>query len=131
MVQPFRGNFFSSTFIWYEFLSQRILQMKFWLFKFRSTAKNGKALFLNKENAIFFKLLILFQIVIAKVCNFHTKKARFDSPRRNSPRNKRLGELPEKVLKRSSKIPFCGRGLNSLLPLTSYKPIVEQQINSD
>ena len=60
--------------------------MKFWLFKFRSTAKNGNALFLNKENAIFFKLLILFQIVIAKVCNFHTKKARFDSPRRNSPR---------------------------------------------
>lgn len=37
--------------------------MKFWLFKFRSTAKNGKALFLNKENAIFFKLWILFQIV--------------------------------------------------------------------
>lgn len=81
--------------------------------------RTAKQLFLNKENAIFFKLLILFQIVIAKVCNFHTKKARFDSPRRNSPRNKRLGELPEKVLKRCSKIPFCGRGLNSLLPLTS------------
>lgn len=41
--------------------------------------------------------------IIAKVCNFHTKKARFDSPRRNSPRNKRLGELPQKFLKRSSK----------------------------